>query len=190
VAPTGLRGPLSSGDGMANSSDGGGGSNGEESEREKGASSGREEGQRSSAGIYREKEGRGEEVGRERGDRVLQDAIDGGGINGERVGRGEMVALKLHYAEETNDCGTSRGVARTRSLGAARRLAARHRARGGVLARGSTGVGARRPGGCAVGEGRGKKRGAGWGPRVRERGGGERRRWRRRLLVRAGEGRG
>jgi hypothetical protein len=98
----------------ANSSDGGGGSNGEESEREKGASSGREEGERSSAGIYREREGRGEGVGRERGGRVLQDAIDGGDINGERVGRGETVALKLHYIEETNGCGTSRGVVRTR----------------------------------------------------------------------------
>jgi hypothetical protein len=133
--------------------------------------------------------GRGEGVGRERGGRILQDAIDGGCINGERVGRGETVALKLHYAEETNDCGTSREVARTRGLGAARRLAARHRARGGVLARGSIGVRARCPGGCAVGEGRGKKRGARWGPCVRERGGGERRRWRR-LLVTAGEGRG
>jgi hypothetical protein len=45
----------------ANSGDGG-----EESEREKGTSSGREEGERSSADIYREREGRGEVVG-ERG---------------------------------------------------------------------------------------------------------------------------
>jgi hypothetical protein len=40
--------------------------------------------------------------------------MDGGGITGERVGRGETVALKLHYTEEMNGCGTSRGVARTR----------------------------------------------------------------------------
>jgi hypothetical protein len=49
----------------ANSGNDGGGSNGEESEREKGASSGREEGERSSTDIYREREGRGEGVGRE-----------------------------------------------------------------------------------------------------------------------------
>jgi hypothetical protein len=42
------------------SGDGGDGSNDEESEREKGASSGREVGERSSADLYREREGRGE----------------------------------------------------------------------------------------------------------------------------------
>jgi hypothetical protein len=79
-----------SGDGVANSGDGGGGSNGEESERV-GASSGREEGGRGARRIYREMEGRREVAGeRGRGGRGLQGAIDGvhqwartwGGSNG------------------------------------------------------------------------------------------------------------
>jgi hypothetical protein len=49
AAPAGLRGLRAPAMAWANSSDGDGGSNGEESEREKGASSGREEGERSSA---------------------------------------------------------------------------------------------------------------------------------------------
>jgi hypothetical protein len=49
-----------SGDGVANSGDGSGGSNGEESERETGASSGREEGERAWCGFYRGEGGRGE----------------------------------------------------------------------------------------------------------------------------------
>jgi hypothetical protein len=121
-----------------------------ESERERGrALVGRRE--RSSTCIYREREGRGEGVRRERGGRsVLQDAIDGGNISGERVERGETVALKLHYAEEKNGSGCravgrgaawlavgrawcvgrrcGRGVAR-RWLG--RRAAAAARGRGG-----------------------------------------------------------
>jgi hypothetical protein len=42
-------------------------------------------------GIYREREGRGR-WGEREATGVLQDAIDGGGINGERVGRGETAA--------------------------------------------------------------------------------------------------
>jgi hypothetical protein len=45
---------------VTSSGDGGGGSNCEESEREKGASSGREVGKRSSTSLYRDREGRGE----------------------------------------------------------------------------------------------------------------------------------
>jgi hypothetical protein len=76
-----------------NSGDGGGGSNGEESEIEKGASSGREEEERSSAAIYREREGRGEVAGeRENGRSVLQGAIDGVSINGGGVGREKQLS--------------------------------------------------------------------------------------------------
>jgi hypothetical protein len=48
---------------MTNSGDGGGGSNGEESEREMGASLGRENGERALCPIYRGREGDGESAG-------------------------------------------------------------------------------------------------------------------------------
>jgi hypothetical protein len=48
---------------VANSGDGGGGSNDEESERKKGAISGTEEGERGARRIYREREGRREVTG-------------------------------------------------------------------------------------------------------------------------------
>jgi hypothetical protein len=56
VAPTNSTG---SGDGVVNSGDGGGGSNGEESEREIEASSGREKGERRSLVFIEEREGEG-----------------------------------------------------------------------------------------------------------------------------------
>jgi hypothetical protein len=79
-------GVTSSSDGVTSSGDGGDGSNGEESEREKGASSGREVGERSSAGLYREREGRGEGAEeREVSGRCFK-AIDGVGIYGGESG--------------------------------------------------------------------------------------------------------
>jgi hypothetical protein len=90
----------SSGDGVANSGDGGGGSNGEESEREreKGASSGREEGERRAWRIYREREGRREVAG-ERGATGVFKAIDVVDFNGEERGEGVTVVVKLHNAK-------------------------------------------------------------------------------------------
>jgi hypothetical protein len=79
---------------VANSGDGGGGSNGEESEREKGASSGREEGERGARRIYRE---------RERG--------EGRGRRGERKGRPgssrplmSSVSMEKNVGEGSNRC--------------------------------------------------------------------------------------
>jgi hypothetical protein len=71
---------------VANSGDGGAGSNGEESERENGASSGREEGERGARRIYREREGRrevaGEREGRPGSSRPLMSSV-----SWRRVGR-------------------------------------------------------------------------------------------------------
>jgi hypothetical protein len=59
------------------SGDGGGGSNGEESKREMGATSGREEGERRSSYFIEEMEGRGKVGrGREEGRRLCFMAID------------------------------------------------------------------------------------------------------------------
>jgi hypothetical protein len=84
-----------------------------ESERE-GASSGREESSMARP-IFIER-GRGEERAprRGRGGRRFFKDINGDDINGERVGEGRNERLMLHYAEEKNSLGASRGVARTR----------------------------------------------------------------------------
>jgi hypothetical protein len=84
-----------------------------ESERE-GASSGREESSMALPVFI--KRGRGEERAprRGRGGRRFFKAINGGNINGERVGEGINGRLMLHYAEEKNGREASRGVARTR----------------------------------------------------------------------------
>jgi hypothetical protein len=89
VAPASSTG---SSDGVANSGDGCGGSNGEESERDIGASSGRKEGERRSSVFIEEREGDGRSAGEGRGASVvLQDAIDASvslhGVNGEQWGR-------------------------------------------------------------------------------------------------------
>jgi hypothetical protein len=87
---------------------------------------------------------------------------------GREWGGEEMVALKLHYAKETNGCGASRRVAWTRG----RVLAAAARTRGRVAtatwrpgreegdARGSLANGAR-----ATGRGEVPPGGGGWGGR-------------------------
>jgi hypothetical protein len=67
-------------------------------EREKGASSGREEGERSSSGMYKEMEGRREVAGEREEEAVgaLQGAIDGININGgEWGGRNDRVEAPL-----------------------------------------------------------------------------------------------
>jgi hypothetical protein len=101
------------------------------------------------AGIYREREGRGEVVGGERERRPgFFKAINGNDINGERVGGGETVDLKLHYDEGKNG---RRGVARGRleRRAWARRVGWWWGIRSGVLARGTTRVEARRTGGTS-----------------------------------------
>jgi hypothetical protein len=72
-------------------------------------------------------------IERGRGEGVTSVAINGGGINGERVGEKEMVALMLHNAEETN--GRARGTTRSWARGVGVRWGTRRAAawaRGGV----------------------------------------------------------
>jgi hypothetical protein len=133
-----------------------------ESERE-GASSGREESSMARP-IFIERD-RGEERAlRGRGGRRFFKDINGDDINGERVGEGRNERLMLHYAEEKNGLGASRGVARTRG----RVLAAAARTRGQVA------TAARRPG-------RGEETPAGPWPMGPARQGGEKSPWRRQL---------
>jgi hypothetical protein len=150
---------------VASSGDNGGNSNGKESVREKGASSSREEGERSSACIYREREGRGEVAGEREEEAVgaLQGAIDGVGINGGQWGgRNGRVEAPLLRGEEWARVarGRARGVGSWR-LG--REAASWRRENGPRSGRGASagaGLGAGRRGCVLAAGGEGDARGA------------------------------